>query len=132
MGALGCLINGAPGDVVAVSDRGLQYGDGLFETISVRNGHPCLWYRHIERLRRGSRVLGLPMPPPNCLLDECLTLIRRHQDDGVLKIILTRGSGGRGYMPPADATPVRILSCYPSPDYPRTWQDAGCRRRYGD
>lgn len=124
MGALGCLINGAPSGRVAVSDRGLQYGDGLFETIAVRNGSPCLWYRHMERLRRGCGVLGLPMPPLDVLLDECLSLIG-YQGDGVLKIILTRGSGGRGYLPPVDPTPVRILCLYPFPDYPPTWQDAG-------
>lgn len=124
MGDLGCLINGVPGDVVPVLDRGLQYGDGLFETIAVRDGAPCLWRRHIQRLQRGCRILGLQLPPVHRLLDECLSLTRDH-DAAVLKLILTRGGGGRGYTPPADPTPVRILSLHPSPDYPPTWRDDG-------
>ncbi|MDX2425918.1 MAG: aminodeoxychorismate lyase, partial [Cycloclasticus sp.] len=133
MRAFGCLVNGVPRDVVAVSDRGLQYGDGLFETIAVRAGAPCLWSRHIDRLQRGCRVLNLSLPPVDQLLEECLSLTQDH-DAAVLKIILTRGSGGRGYTPPTDPTPVRILSLHPSPDYPPAWRDAGvvvtlCRSR---
>ncbi len=124
MSTLACLINGVPSDCVAASDRGLQYGDGLFETIAVRRGVPCLWHRHIERLLRGCRILDLPLPPVDRLLDDCLSLIRG-RDNAVLKIILTRGSGGRGYAPPADPTPTLILSLHPSPDYSPAWRDDG-------
>ena len=42
--------------------RGVQYGDGLFETIAVRNGMPRLLRYHLERLTTGCERLGLAAP----------------------------------------------------------------------
>ena len=44
-------------------DRGLHYGDGLFETIACLDGQPRLLDRHLERLAAGCERLGLPPPP---------------------------------------------------------------------
>ena len=54
----------------------------------------------------------------------------------MVKIILTRGEGGRGYAPPAEARPNRIVALYPWPAYPPEHASAGvrlrfCRQRYG-
>src|SRR5690554_8032974 len=45
-----------------LDDRGAAYGDGLFETLLVRDGRPLLWDEHLARLARGCHVLGIPMP----------------------------------------------------------------------
>jgi 4-amino-4-deoxychorismate lyase len=111
------MINGEMTQLLPATDRGLHYGDGLFETIAVVNGRPRLWSAHMARLQRGCEVLGLPMPDLHLLHSEALTLSSSEQR-AVIKLIVTRGSGGRGYRPPADATPQRILFRYPWPDYP--------------
>ena len=130
------LINGVETDCVSVADRGLQYGDGLFETIAVRDGGLCLWRGHFDRLFDGARRFGIPCPSQGMLLDECQRSIDSCSS-GVLKIVLTRGSGGRGYRPPADPHPTRIVSLHPWPDYPLDWADRGvavilCRTLLGE
>ncbi|MCU7871388.1 MAG: aminodeoxychorismate lyase [Candidatus Thiodiazotropha sp. (ex Lucinoma borealis)] len=120
------LINGIAGDQVPLSDRGLQYGDGLFETLAVINGQPGLWQHHIARLSRGEQVLGFPPSDKQLLKREALSLCAGHER-AVLKIILTRGSGGRGYRPPASSHPRRILTLHPWPDYPNEWYAKGIR-----
>lgn len=129
------LINGEPGDQVPYSDRGLQYGDGLFETLAVRQGRPCLWQRHMERLGRGEAALGFASTDKRLLEREALALCAGNER-AVLKIILTRGSGGRGYAPPSPCSPRRLVSLHPWPDYPQTWYSEGirlgvCRTRIG-
>lgn len=121
-------INGKPAETVSATDRGLQYGDGLFETIAVVDGLPRLWERHIDRLRRGCRRLGFAMPQRGLLWAEAQRLLA-DMDRGVLKIILTRGQGGRGYAPPPDAGLTRILSTHSVPDYPNKHWTEGIRLR---
>ncbi|MDX1757127.1 MAG: aminodeoxychorismate lyase [Marinobacter sp.] len=104
---------------VAASDRGLAYGDGLFETIRVHRGRPVLLGRHLRRMRDGARRLGIPLSAVE--LEHWLNraLARYDQDgDWVLKLILTRGSGGRGYVPPDPATPHLIISRHGMPALP--------------
>ncbi len=125
------LINGEAGDRIDVLDRGLQYGDGLFETLRVRAGRPCLWAAHLARLRRGCERLGIAMPAEARLRDEAGRLCAG-LDDGVLKIVLTRGPGGRGYRPPRDARPTRLLAVFPAPDYPPQYAQAGVAARLCD
>ena len=55
-------VNGAPGEQLSVRDRGLAYGDGLFETIAVQRGQPRLLARHLARLQQGSLVRA-PLRP---------------------------------------------------------------------
>jgi 4-amino-4-deoxychorismate lyase len=105
------LINGRLGDSVSVTDRGLLYGDGLFETVAVRGRQPCLWQRHLARLARGCARLAIPPPDAALLGAEVQALLAAAPaPDGVLKLIVTRGSGPRGYAPPAEPAPTRILT----------------------
>lgn len=99
----------------ALNDRGLAYGDGVFETILVHAGQPVWWQEHWQRLLLGAQVLGIPAPAENVVLASCRELLA---DEGrcVLKIILTRGSGGRGYSPPENPDPRIILSIHPAPE----------------
>ena len=111
------LINGVKADAVSALDRGLLYGDGLFETLRVVEGEPCNWSRHIARLSKGCQRLGLEMPESQLLLSEVLTLCQ-DQKQAVAKIIVTRGVGGRGYMPASiAATSTRIIQCFPWPNF---------------
>ena len=87
-------IAGVEGD-----DRGLAYGDGVFETLLVHRGQPVWWDEHWRRLERGAGVLGIPLPNQSQVRGECDRVIA-DAARAVLKIILTRGRGGRGYAPP--------------------------------
>lgn len=129
------LINGQTDGVVDPFDRGLHYGDGLFETLAVRDGRPCLWRYHVERLQAGCRRLGLTPPEVGILYDEALA-VTAGQPDAVLKIIVSRGPGARGYAPRDSASPTRWLACLPLPARVREWQRHGvrlirCRTRLG-
>ena len=81
------------------SDRGFQYGDGLFETIAIRDGKPRQWQYHVERLNAGCERLGLELPGPSLELDLGVALARSNHDKSfcIAKIIVTSGSAVRGY-----------------------------------
>ena len=111
------LVNGQAGMNLTVADRGLQYGDGLFETLALRDGEPLLWDRHVQRLGEGCRRLGLPAPEARLLREE-VTRIAGTEARAVAKIILTRGSAGRGYRADAAGSATRIVQCQPWPAYP--------------
>jgi 4-amino-4-deoxychorismate lyase len=130
-GSLRTLVNGLDAASLPLTDRGLHYGDGLFETIAVRGSGPCLWSEHLDRLGLGAALLGIPLPDADLLLRECLALTQGVAS-GVVKLILTRGSGGRGYRPPAAPSPTRILALYPTPDYPLGWAEVGVKVRWCD
>jgi len=121
-------VNGSPSDVIAVTDRGLQYGDGLFETIAVVDGQPCLWQAHMDRLQAGCSRLGIPLQDGDQLLAEARQEIGQ-QPRCVLKIIITRGQGGRGYRPPPETACSRILYSSPWPDYPAAAFEQGVKLR---
>jgi len=110
------LLNGRPGEALPLSDRAIHYGDGLFETIAVKDGVPLCWEEHMQRLLQGCQRLVIPPPPPS-LREEAQTLIP-DRGRAVLKIIISRGQGGRGYQSPDTVIPTRILGLYDWPDYP--------------
>ena len=109
----------ADASAVPADDRGLAYGDGLFETIRIHAGQPTLAGRHCQRMLNGARRLGIPLALSeleSALESACQRYAQR--EDWVLKIVLTRGSGGRGYRPPDAASPRLILSTHAMPPLP--------------
>lgn len=107
-------IDGVPGDTVPASDRGLAYGDGLFETIRIHRGAPLFLPQHLERLSAGCMRLGI-VPEPARWQAWIDTAVQESAPDAVLKLIVTRGSGGRGYRPPEPASPRCLISVHPLP-----------------
>ena len=127
------LVNGVPTEMVPVQDRGFQYGDGLFETLAIREGRPLRWLAHMERLARDCAILGIPAPPEAVLAAEADRLCSEQQRC-VLKLTVTRGCGGRGYAPPPEPEPTRVLALHDWPAYPRSFWNEGisavvCRTR---
>jgi 4-amino-4-deoxychorismate lyase len=128
------FVNGRAMATVDAGDRGLHYGDGLFETLVVRNGRVRFLDYHLERLSEGSRRLGMPLPDISVLQDEIPRAWPR--DRGVVKVILTRGVGERGYRPPAQPQPTRIVAGFAWPARVATAWTEGvrvriCRTRLG-
>lgn len=114
-GGVRILQAGAFQPLLDPQDRGLAYGDGLFETILVHEGQPVWWSAHWQRLQRGAQALGLPLPDESDLLAACAQLLHAAPQRCVLKLICTRGSAGRSYAPPPEAQPTCILSWHPLP-----------------
>jgi 4-amino-4-deoxychorismate lyase len=105
------LVNGRPATTIDVMDRGLHYGDGLFETIAIRGGRARLLDHHLERLTNGCDRLGIARQDPQLLAREIADVAIA--PDCVIKVIVTRGSSGRGYRPPRQAVPTRIVAAFP-------------------
>lgn len=130
-GPLQSVVNGQQAERISVRDRGLQYGDGCFETLRVARGEPILREAHLERLRQACSVLQLATDF-DALQREIETILNSNSlTDAVLKITITRGSGGRGYAPPRAAECSRILQLfgYSSPDTTRGARVVLCRHR---
>lgn len=123
------LVNGAPGDTVAALDRGLAYGDGLFETIRFVDGRSPLWQRHMQRLRDGAARLRLPVPDAMQLWTEAAD-VSQGMDHAVVRITLTRGLGERGYAPPVSPAPTRIVAAFDAPPMAGSAYREGIRLRW--
>jgi 4-amino-4-deoxychorismate lyase len=123
------LLNGCRKDSVDITDRGFQYGDGVFESLEIVNGQPLFLSRHLRRLALGCDRLLIPAPDPALLADEATTLCSG-KTHAVLKIMVTRGPGGRGYGQPTHIKPTRLLGLYPFPDFPTCYQDSGVAVRF--
>jgi len=102
------LVNGVESSAISVDDRGLQYGDGLFETMTAVNGRVRHFERHMERLAEGCRRLGLPAPEAAQIAHECERALEG-LGAGAVKLMLTRGPGPRSYRPPANPSVTRII-----------------------
>lgn len=100
-------------DAIAADDRGVAYGDGLFETMRAHRGEVPWWNAHWARLKMGAGRLRIPLPDEGQAWSESAQLLSGK--DAVLKLIVTRGGGGRGYAPADVATPTWIVSAHPIP-----------------
>ena len=103
------LVNGEPTDYLTISDRGLAYGDGVFETISSVDGKPCLWGKHLNRLLGGCNSLGIIFNNVPELEKEVFLLSEQAKPYGVIKVIITRGSKALGYRIQSSDKPSRIV-----------------------
>jgi 4-amino-4-deoxychorismate lyase len=103
-----CLVNGEATQYLTVFDRGLQFGDGVFETVAVRDGRLLWWQRHLQRLSDGCERLGFTVPEADLLYDEAQSLVAESAH-AALKIMITRGNGMHGYHVAPGATANRIL-----------------------
>ena len=109
------LVDGQPAQTVDALDRGLAYGDGVFRTLRTEAGQPLWWRDHYAKLAADCAALMLACPDEAGLRAE----VRRvaGAGEGVVKIVITRGSGARGYAPPQDPVCTRIVLAAPLPAY---------------
>jgi len=115
MNPLRWLVNGSPDERVGIANRGLQYGDGLFETVAIQDGRLLLWSRHLDRLAMGALRLGLA-PINRALLTAEATELAVGTQLAILKLLLVREAHGRGYRASSQETD-RILTLWPWPKH---------------
>lgn len=108
-------INGKPQRSLGISDRGLAYGDGVFETVRISAGTPTLAELHWQRLSRSCDVLGISLNRTVLETEINAFLQASNAGNHILKVIVTRGSGGRGYSPEGCSQTTRCLSLHPLP-----------------
>jgi 4-amino-4-deoxychorismate lyase len=117
-------IDGVPADVLPADDRGLQYGDGLFETLLVRGGKPRFLEAHLARLTLGCARLAIPFTALRELRAEMADACALAPPQAILKIIITRGSAlRRGYAPRGGEVPRRVLSLWEAAPLPESMSD---------
>ena len=137
------LVNGVETSAIDIADRGLAYGDGLFETMRVQEGEIPLLSLHLKRFLKGVNVLflgeesrlkrdflryvkvTLDVMKSNVCLETC-----------VIKMMVTRGNGGRGYVSPDEAQCHFIAQVFDLPSYPELFSIDGitireCQYRLG-
>ena len=125
------LVNGAPSEVVPALDRGLAYGDGLFESIRFVGAAAPLWSRHMQRLVESCERLRMPAVDVPQLWREALE-VTRDLPQSVVRITLTRGIGERGYTPPLSPQPTRIVAAFAPPPVGDEIYSRGVRLRVCD
>ncbi len=123
------VINGVRAEYVPAMDRGLHYGDGVFETIACANNRLQFWQQHITRMRSAAEKLKLDFPGEGVYLHD----IRRLLENGdaqtacVIKLMLTRGVGERGYRVPVQSLPCRMVFKSPMPAHVERVAQQGAR-----
>lgn len=130
------LVNGIETSALTIADRGLAYGDGLFETMRVVAGKIPLLKFHIERFERGVHCLKLgPLQALkrefkksveqvlNQLVENNLT------DNALIKVLVTRGCGGIGYLPPDKAECTFVCQAFNLPEYPSEYSNRGIQAK---
>ncbi len=117
---LASIINGIDSTQSDIADRGLQFGDGLFETLLINQGVPCFLERHLSRLKAGCQRLHISQVHFPAIKKDILRLSSKHPD-AVLKVIVTRGCTERGYLHPDDIQPTIVIRVFdqvqPETDY---------------
>ncbi len=105
-------INGVQADYISVMDRGLHYGDGVFETIACVNNQLQFWPQHLARMTAGAEKLKINFPDESLWLQDVRQLFEEQVSDQpcIIKLMLTRGIGERGYRHPAKPIPTRIVN----------------------
>lgn len=112
------IINGSLNSTISPLDRGLAYGDGVFRTLKVVDGLPEHWPLHYQKLVADCGAIGIVCPSAELLMSDLQQLFNA-EETAVVKIIITRGDGERGYTPPAVTAPMRLLTKSAMPEYPQ-------------
>jgi 4-amino-4-deoxychorismate lyase len=108
-------VNGRAAGEVSVLDRGLHYGDGLFETIGCLQGSPRLFDLHLQRLGEGCGRLGFAPHHIEAVSRE-VPALAAGAGRAIVKVLLTRGAApARGYALTGEEQAMRILLRYPWP-----------------
>ena len=110
------LINGMEADSVSVHDRGFLYGDGVFRTFRFENGIPLHWDLQYAKLSGDCKALGIDCPPESRFRED---LEKFGIGNFVVKIIVTRGIGARGFLPEEGMVANRLVMTSPLPENPK-------------
>lgn len=119
-------INGINCEHLSVMDRGLHYGDGLFETIACVAGKLQFWGEHLQRMLDGAERLNMQVETIANFEQDVSAMLKQYSiENGVIKLMLTRGQSERGYRFPSPQKNTRIVIVSKTPEYPVTFKTEG-------
>ena len=118
------IVNGRQQQHITIADRAFQYGDGCFTTMAYRNGHLEFFDAHIERLKFACKTLHIDFDKWS-ELESCIVDPLQSNTEYVVKVMITRGEGGRGYSPEGALNPNFIISHHSIPSHYTLWQTKG-------
>jgi len=122
------IINSQSASNISIEDRAFQYGDGVFETIAVDNKKLQFWSEHYQRLIAGCKKLAITPPSEQLLLEDIRQLVT-DENQYVVKLIVSRGCGGRGYLADSSLTPNIVVTLNDWSGDIQQKQEAGIRIR---
>ncbi len=114
--------------IIGADYRGLRYGDGLFETIKMKNGKLILEDEHFARLWKGMQVLQFAIPKhfnPDKLQEEVLLLAKKNEHEKAARIRITVFRGNGGLYDATDHFPNHIIQSWPLPEGNGEWNSNG-------
>ncbi len=109
-------VNGQLTTTISVADRGLAYGDGLFETMRVQQGQPLRLELHLARLQLGCQRLKINLDFAQ--VSQEIHSFCAQAENAVCKLIVTRGVGQRGYGMPVRFPTIERSRRRPTPNWP--------------
>ncbi|WP_261815632.1 aminodeoxychorismate lyase [Vibrio gallicus] len=117
-------INGQVADKIDASDRSFNYGDGGFTTIKTCDGKLEHWPLHITRMQDCLALLRIAQPDWK-QVQGWLEHAATDRGEGGVKLLISRGSGGRGYSPKGVDVPTVVISSFNYPAHYCLWQNQG-------
>lgn len=101
------------------SDRGFLLADGIFETMKSYKRKIFYLEEHWHRFKKSAQYLDIDIPVSydelEIIIDNLLLKNNLLQDNASIRLTLTRGSGPRGLLPPANPKPTIMLAAFPYP-----------------
>ncbi|GGQ11403.1 4-amino-4-deoxychorismate lyase [Shewanella litoralis] len=121
-------VNQVKQGTISPFDRGLAYGDGVFATMRTASAHQAAAVlfldAHLQRLQQSCQRIGIHWQASQSLVEQ-LGLLASSYPDHCIKLLLTRGEGGRGYQAPDLANVTEVVSVHPIPSHYQHWQQHG-------
>jgi aminodeoxychorismate lyase len=90
---------------ISCQDRGFRFGDGVFTTIALIEQTPIFWELHQRRLELGLQILHINQDISNLSKWVAILITKNNAKNGILRIIITRGEGSKGYLPTNQSPP---------------------------
>ncbi|KXF81708.1 aminodeoxychorismate lyase [Enterovibrio coralii] len=123
------LLNGSPNNQIDIADRGLQYGDGCYTTMLACHGKVQALTRHIARLMSNTDALSIEVTNWQEIESWIQQVARETASDekSVIKVLISRGVGGRGYSPTGCTSPNVVVSSHAYPSSYDAWKEKGIK-----
>lgn len=109
-------------------DRARAYGDGLFETIAIRDGVARFWGTHMARLQISCEKLGITCPPDTEIRAEFESAMINSDIDlnfASARLVVAAGQSKRGYRRDPGSKPELSIDIFPSTPLPKDFFSAG-------
>ena len=107
---------------ISIYDRAFNYGDGFFATMRSTNQSIQLLDLHIQRLKSDASRLGFSINNWDELVDQLESQASLCSSDAVIKVLISRGEGGRGYSHLTAQSPIALITTSPLPCNPSSFR----------